>query len=72
MLFIALAFSSCKTKEVPGRVRAPRRCNTCTKFSYMPAEATDTLAFPSMSYQPRNEGAYLWVAQDIILQNGLP
>ena len=31
-------FSSCKTKEVPGRVRAPRNCNTCTKWSYAPQE----------------------------------
>lgn len=30
--------SSCKTKEVPGRRRAPRNCNTCTKWSYAPME----------------------------------
>ena len=30
--------SSCKTKEVPGRRRAPRNCNTCTKWSYVPQQ----------------------------------
>ena len=34
--------SSCKTKEVPGRVRAPRHCNTCTKWSYVPQEPIET------------------------------
>ena len=38
LLSFVLLASSCKTKEVPGRVRAPRRCNTCTKWSYAPEE----------------------------------
>ena len=30
--------------EVPGRVRAPRHCNTCTKWSYVPeTESENTL-----------------------------
>ena len=33
--------SSCKTKEVPGRRRTPRHCNTCTKWSYAPQEAIE-------------------------------
>jgi hypothetical protein len=36
-----LLFASCKTKEVPGRRRTPRNCNTCTKWSYVPQEAID-------------------------------
>jgi len=39
-LFLLL-LASCKTKEVPGRRRAPRNCNTCTKWSYVPQEAID-------------------------------
>jgi len=35
---LILTVSSCKTKEVPGRRRAPRNCNTCTKWSYTPQE----------------------------------
>ena len=40
VILLTLAFfaTSCKTKEVPGRVRAPRRCNSCTKWSYTPQE----------------------------------
>lgn len=41
LLGLILFASSCKTKEVPGRRRAPRHCNTCTKWSYMPQETTD-------------------------------
>ena len=44
-LFLVLSLfliSSCKTKEVPGRVRTPRHCNTCTKWSYVPQDALDT------------------------------
>ena len=38
-LLLGLALlASCKTKEVPGRRRAPRNCNTCTKWSYAPQE----------------------------------
>jgi len=41
--------SSCKTKEVPGRRRTPRHCNSCTKWSYTPqVEGIDTHAFPPM------------------------
>ena len=36
-----LLMSSCKTKEVPGRRRTPRHCNTCTKWSYTPQEAIE-------------------------------
>lgn len=36
-----LLVSSCKTKDVPGRVRAPRHCNTCTKWSYVPQETLE-------------------------------
>ena len=36
LLALTLTAVSCKTKEVPGRVRAPRHCNTCTKWSYVP------------------------------------
>lgn len=36
LLGLSLLATSCKTKEVPGRRRAPRRCNTCTKWSYVP------------------------------------
>lgn len=45
LLFLGLVLtaSSCKTKEVPGRRRAPRNCNTCTKWSYVPQEDTKTL-----------------------------
>jgi len=44
LMLLAVAVSSCKTKEVPGRVRAPRHCNTCTKWSYVPeTESENTL-----------------------------
>ncbi|MBQ6770196.1 MAG: hypothetical protein IJP44_04360 [Bacteroidales bacterium] len=36
LLGLIITASSCKTKEVPGRRRAPRNCNTCTKWSYTP------------------------------------
>jgi len=38
LLGITLLASSCKTKEVPGRRRTPRHCNTCTKWSYVPQD----------------------------------
>lgn len=38
LIGLALLVGSCKTKEVPGRVRAPRHCNTCTKWSYVPQQ----------------------------------
>lgn len=60
LILTTVLVSSCKTKEVPGRRRAPRHCNTCTKWSYVPQEALDTLVFPSMSYRPTEEGEYLW------------
>ena len=43
LLFLGLILfvSSCKTKEVPGRRRAPRHCNTCTKWSYVPQETLE-------------------------------
>jgi len=61
---LTLLAASCKTKEVPGRVRAPRHCNTCTKWSYVPkVEGIDTLVLPPMSYRPTKEGAYLWAEE---------
>ena len=42
LLCLVLLASSCKTKEVPGRRRAPRNCNTCTKWSYMPQETFES------------------------------
>lgn len=43
LLLLGLIFmaSSCKTKDVPGRRRTPRHCNTCTKWSYMPQETLE-------------------------------
>ena len=38
LLGLTLLVSSCRTKEVPGRRRTPRHCNTCTKWSYVPQE----------------------------------
>lgn len=38
LLGLILTVASCKTKEVPGRRRAPRNCNTCTKWSYVPQQ----------------------------------
>ena len=38
LLLLTMASTSCKTKEVPGRRRTPRNCNTCTKWSYAPQE----------------------------------
>ena len=41
-LCLSLFFiSSCKTKEVPGRRRTPRHCNSCTKWSYTPQETIE-------------------------------
>ena len=47
LLCLVLLAASCKTKEVPGRRRAPRNCNTCTKWSYAPQKATETLLLNS-------------------------
>ena len=41
MLCITLLDASCKSKEVPGRRRTPRHCNTCTKWSYAPQETLE-------------------------------
>ncbi|MBQ3737751.1 MAG: hypothetical protein IKG95_08850 [Bacteroidales bacterium] len=41
LLGLMLMLGSCKTKDVPGRRRAPRNCNSCTKWSYVPQEAID-------------------------------
>ena len=41
IISLVLLASSCKTKEVPGRRRAPRHCNTCTKWSYAPQETLE-------------------------------
>jgi hypothetical protein len=41
LLGLILIASSCKTKEVPGRRRTPRHCNTCTKWSYVPQETLE-------------------------------
>ena len=38
---IIIVMSSCKSKEVPGRRRTPRHCNTCTKWSYAPQETIE-------------------------------
>ncbi len=38
LLLGLVLLASCKTKEVPGRRRAPRNCNTCTKWSYVPQQ----------------------------------
>ena len=45
LLGLILTLGSCKTKEVPGRRRAPRNCNTCTKWSYQPDQAPETIFF---------------------------
>ena len=42
VLGLTLLATSCKTKEVPGRRRAPRHCNTCTKWSYTPQETFES------------------------------
>ena len=41
LLWLILMASSCKTKDVPGRRRTPRHCNTCTKWSYVPQETLE-------------------------------
>ena len=41
LILTTVLVSSCKTKEVPGRRRAPRHCNTCTKWSYAPQETME-------------------------------
>ena len=52
---LLLGMSSCKTKEVPGRRRTPRHCNTCTKWSYMPQEKKNTLEV-CLNIIPTDEG----------------
>jgi len=47
LLGLILTVSSCKTKEVPGRRRAPRHCNTCTKWSYAPQEDLENTVLTS-------------------------
>ena len=58
-LSLVLLTTACKTKDVPGRVRAPRHCNTCTKWSYVPQETIDTFNFQCMSFRPTEEGGNL-------------
>jgi hypothetical protein len=41
LIVLSVMVSSCRTKEVPGRRRAPRHCNTCTKWSYVPQETLE-------------------------------
>ena len=41
LLALTILATSCKTKEVPGRRRTPRHCNTCTKWSYTPQETIE-------------------------------
>ena len=41
LLGLILMASSCKTKDVPGRRRTPRHCNTCTKWSDVPQETLE-------------------------------
>ena len=63
---LLLGMSSCKTKEVPGRRRTPRHCNTCTKWSYAPQiRNIDTLALPPMSYRPTKEER-IWGRKDMV------
>lgn len=45
LLGLTLFATSCKTKEVPGRRRAPRHCNTCTKWSYIPQESLENVTW---------------------------
>lgn len=53
LIVLVVTVSSCKTKEVPGRRRTPRRCNTCTKWSYVPVtESMDELALQSIDILP--------------------
>ena len=59
LLGIILLVSSCKTKDVPGRVRAPRHCNTCTNWSYVPQETLDSPTGQCMSFRPTEEGGNL-------------
>ncbi len=41
IILTTVLISSCKTKDVPGRRRTPRHCNTCTKWSYVPQETLE-------------------------------
>ena len=41
LIGLTVLASSCKTKEVPGRRRTPRNCNTCTKWSYLPQQTLE-------------------------------
>lgn len=41
LISLVLIAASCKTKEVPGRRRTPRRCNSCTKWSHAPQETIE-------------------------------
>lgn len=41
LISLVLIAASCKTKEVPGRRRTPRHCNSCTKWSYAPQETIE-------------------------------
>ena len=41
LILTTVFMSSCKSKEVPGRRRTPRHCNTCTKWSYAPQETIE-------------------------------
>ncbi len=45
LILTTILVSSCKSKEVPGRRRTPRNCNTCTKWSYAPQEAIENELF---------------------------
>ena len=41
LILTTVLMSSCRTKEVPGRRRTPRHCNSCTKWSYAPQETLE-------------------------------
>lgn len=43
ILFLGLLvlMAGCKSKDVPGRRRTPKHCNTCTKWSYIPVKSID-------------------------------
>ena len=49
LLGLSLLMLGCKTQEVPGRQRAPRHCNSCTKWTYVPQSTIDHTGF--LSYE---------------------
>ena len=47
LLGLPLLMFGCKTQEVPGRQRAPRHCNSCTKWTYVPQSTATHADFVS-------------------------